>query len=276
MASLTAGSRRKALLQFAVDRQKHLESLMPLGPVLALAPGARAMADAISLNSVELSEWLDRLDGRAQFQLTVGCDHALVPQRFSDQVQDKGQGVPDRLATELSNEIDALVSPVVQDSVSLPLDGEGMLLNRVLLIEARDELELDAAIERIDAIWPTELNIRLIGPSPAVSFALGMFRYLPATEIGRAANSLGIGLDDRLTGKKLTELATKMGSIRRRALMSRKDPSTVSLLERVCQLPLPPGELRSLYLLDVRREGCADPVKPASLPPVSNVEARHA
>ncbi|MCA0940845.1 GvpL/GvpF family gas vesicle protein [Salipiger pacificus] len=256
---VTFGKTRSAVLQHAGHRQAQLESLLPLGPVLALQPGARLTPADLAPAHAELAEWCDRLEGRVQFQLTVCWDMA-APRRCPTRLPLP----PDKAAIRI--QLEARLSQLVQDSIELPLGSDDMLMNRVLLLDITDEGRLDALLARIDALCPERLRLRLVGPSPAVSFALAALRRISGADVGSAAAALGLGLPSPPTGAALAALGPLVPERRRRALRQGCDPDHARLLSRVCALSLPPGPLEEVPILSVRREGCADPVGPRSLP----------
>lgn len=263
----TLRRRRDSLLAQVAARQARLEALMPLGPVLACPPGVSLSIDALLPHVADLSLWLDRLVGRVQFQVQIFWDRDAARGRFADQLRDGSDAALDQLAAQLAAQMWQGLAPVALDAEALPREGPEMLLNRVLLLRAQEEMRLDQAIEAIDALWPEGLRLRLVGPSPAVSFALLTPAALPLEEVTTAAQDLGLPLDLPVTGAGLAALAPSLPHARRQRLMQGGDASSVTMLERVCALDLPAGEIETLILPQLRREGCADPVAVTRLPP---------
>lgn len=177
---------RRNRLRAAPERQAWLESLMPHGPVLPFAPGAYLdpdlAEDMVVTNRRMLDDLTDRLTHKVQYQITVSWAEDRVLDHFRDAPEiaplfQSGRVTPNalagavaRLSDRLSTVISAKLSSVVSDFAELPRD-TGMVSNSVVLIDASDELILDAVLEAIDALWSDGFRIRQIGPSPATSFA---------------------------------------------------------------------------------------------------------
>ncbi|MGR3479505.1 GvpL/GvpF family gas vesicle protein [Salipiger marinus] len=255
--------RRRAVLRRAAERQALIEAMMPYGPVLVVPPGIRLRPADLAPWERELTAWLDRLEGKVQFQLTICADQSGLSAYFAERQATAPDLPPELLSQTLVAEIEAALDPLVLDRIILPVSGPEMLLNRVLLIDGASESQLDLALARIDAMWPEGLRLKLVGPSPAMSFALATLRALPWSELQLAAQALGMSLGSAPTLSALRELATA----RRTALMRGADPDAVALLSRIAALDLAEGPLPPLHLLEVRRDGCAAPVHPSSLPP---------
>lgn len=256
--------RRRAILKAAGARQAMLEGLMPLGPVLVLPPGQQADAAAFAPFVDELEAWADRLEGRVQFQLTLSWHRAAAAGRFAARCDGTEVGL-DRLGQELAQQVTDRLSEVALDSIPLPTDAPEVLVHCVLLIDAAQEMRLDQVLEEIDALWPEGLRLRLVGPSPALSFALATLRPLAETELRAAADAMGAALPV-LSGKALRALAPELPALRRTASLRGADAEAMALLMRLAGLALPAGLLDGMPLLEVRREGRAAPVTPASLP----------
>lgn len=265
LSGFTLRGRRQAVLRQASARQARLEALMPLGPVLALPLGPALPAAAFAPFTTELHAWLDRLEGRVQFQVTVSWDRTAARARFAAELDGDDDAALGRFAAGMTEAMDARLASVALDRLGLPVDGPDMLLNRVLLLPAEEEMRLDAVIDAIDGLWPEGLRLRVIGPSPALSFALASLRPLPAGALGQACEALGLPLPT--TAAALAALSGQLPQARRQALLHGGDPAQAALLERLCALSLPEGPLpERLCLLEVRREGAAEPVLPSSLP----------
>jgi hypothetical protein len=69
--------------------------------------------------------------------------------------------------------------------------GPGMILHRSLLVPTTAFPALDACLERIDALWSDGLSLRLIGPTPPVSFVLFEAVRVDAARLTAARRVLG-------------------------------------------------------------------------------------
>ena len=245
------GARRRHLAQAVVRRQARLESLMLLGPVLPVRPGtlmtpdqaARAQADEVAA----LSSALDEVAGRVQVQLTVDWNREAATDAF-----DRGPGVPlDDLAASLSQEIADEIAPVVADAITLPRAGTDTLYAAVLMLDQARLWGLDAAVERIDAIWTEGLRLRLVGPAPVASFTMAAFAEVSAGDVQRAAAALGLAGTSPLAPDALS-------TARRQALMQPGvDPAAIrdaaDLLDRLSRRP--GGGQAGGYMLTLLRDG---------------------
>ncbi|WP_343502480.1 GvpL/GvpF family gas vesicle protein [Alloyangia pacifica] len=259
---VTFGKGRRAVLQRAGHRQAQLESLLPLGPVLAIQAGTRLTPGDLSPSQAELAEWCDRLAGRIQFQLTAAWD-GPAPRP------------PAPAWAALKSWMEERLSHLARDSIELPLGGGDTLVNRILLIDSSDADRLDTLLAEIDARCPDRLRLRLVGPSPAVSFALASLHRVSGTDVCAAAAALGLALPTPPTGAALAALAPLLPERRRQALMQGCSTEHSRLLARVCALTLPSGPVDDVPILAVRREGCAAQVGPRSLPGPSAAPRHH-
>ncbi len=265
-------ARRGAALRHAARRQAWLEALIPSGPVLPVRPGTAFGPAALTAHAGTFRRWLDRLEDRVQLQLSVTWDHRAAPGHFAAEPELAGKAGDDgldRLAARLGATMQAELAGLELDAIAMPLAETGMLLNRVVLIEAGAEPALEAAVARMDAIWPEGLRLRLVGPSPAVSFALLGMRALPLSRLAAAAETLGLA--PPRTGAELAALGPVLAAARRRALIEgprREDvPAAAATLVAAVAASLPPDALPDPLLLpEVARDGTAGPVAPASLP----------
>lgn len=266
-------ARRRAVLRHAARRQAWLEALIPSGPVLPVRPGTALDRAGLAAHAGVFRSWLDRLENRVQLQLSVTWDHGAAPDHFlaEPELADAaaGDGL-DRLARRLGAAMQAELAGLERDAIALPLAETGMLLNRVVLIDAGAEPALEAAVARMDAIWPEGLRLRLVGPSPAVSFALLGLRALPLSRLAAAAETLGLAPPQ--TGADLAGLGPALAAARRRALIEgprRQDvPAAAATLAAALAASPPADRLPDPLLLpEVTRDGTAAPVQPSSLPP---------
>jgi hypothetical protein len=200
----TMPDRREAARR-ALVRQRLLESLMPCGDVLAAAPdqllGPSDVPGLFASNADRLRSALAEVRGRVQYQLLVGWDEAGVLARFRDSpavaaLRTRGTvaGVDilravGAVAASLAAEVQSVMEGIGAEMIALPRPADTPV-HLVLLVEAARVGALDGALERIDAIWPEGLRIRLIGPGPAVSFALLEIEQVSEDRLAAAARCL--------------------------------------------------------------------------------------
>ncbi|MDG4648418.1 GvpL/GvpF family gas vesicle protein [Roseibacterium sp. SDUM158017] len=166
---------RRGIARSAAERQEWLERLMRFGTVLPILPGHIVqLAEAPAMlraNRVFLGRQLARLEGRVQFQVTLTMDEAPDGGRFAGHPGALGRA-RDRdgiSAALLSILVDALEAEC-EEVRALPRHA-GLVANLVLLLARSAEGRVEDAIAAIDALWPEGLRFRIVGPSPAVSFA---------------------------------------------------------------------------------------------------------
>ncbi|SEA36946.1 GvpL/GvpF family gas vesicle protein [Rubrimonas cliftonensis] len=203
---------RKAAGAALVARQKLLEALMRGGAVLPAAPGARLAPGeargALAASADALREALARLTGFAQHQVRISWDAPQALARFRDAPEiaaattragDGRQAFARALAqgaaalrARLGAGFAADLAGVAEATAMLPPEDEADLLNLVALTDAPGLALLERRLEAIDAIWPEGLRIRLIGPSPAITFAAVAVERPDAADLDAAARSLGL------------------------------------------------------------------------------------
>ena len=188
---------RRAQADALLVRQRALEVLHASGDVLPALPGARlGVADAAATliaNRTALEEALAALSGRAQRQVTVFWDLARVDERFADAPEHApGGGGSAALTERIATVIEGLLRGASQDAITLPLSGDEMLVNVVCLGARDDPPAFEAALEAADAIWSEGLRIKVVGPSPAISFAALGLRRLHDREIAAAMRALDL------------------------------------------------------------------------------------
>ena len=196
---------RRSRLAAAPERQAWLETLMRVGPVLPFAPGAELNFDEAEALVIANRELLDglatRLSGRVQYQITVAWAEDRVLDQFraapeivglfqSERVSASAvAGAVARLSDRLASVIASRLSAVSKEFAELPREA-GLVSNSVLLIDAKDEPVLDAALEEVDTMWSDGFRIRQVGPSPATSFATLRLRRYGAREVHAAYDRL--------------------------------------------------------------------------------------
>ena len=255
-AALWAGTGRKARLRAAVRRQEQLEALMPFGTVIPLLPGTRitpgAAAAMLAANAPFFDRLAARLDGLAQFQVTVAWPEARALDHFRSGTGPfaAAASVAD-LARDLAGMIRAALSGVAGEMTELPVSGD-VFFNAALLVPSSGVAALDRALERIDALWPDGFRIRQVGPSPAVSFASVTLKRIPAGGIA-AAHAL-FGLPPSASAEEIRD--------RRRVLLKAAAPEAREALRSAAEVllarTLVPGA-SELHLAAAWGEGKAGP-----------------
>ena len=240
-----AASRKKAL-KGAVLRQQRLEMLMTHATVLPVIPGtylsAANVPTLVACNHDLLKRQFDALAGRVQYQLEVTWDLSAAPHRFGAE-EDALAPVAAQLRAEMMGQL------VADDVQELPRS-EDAVLNAVLLVQ--EDADLDPALAAIDAIWTEGLRLRLIGPSPAVSFASLHLRHASVAEVAAARATLGL--------RTLPDDQQALAAHRRSAVMAAPAEVLASLREAADLLSaaIRAGG-RPPILADIWREGRATP-----------------
>ena len=194
-APILRATGRRAALQAAAEHARLLEGLMAYGTVLPALAGQRLRASEvprlIAANLPTLARLDDRLSGRAQYQVSVTwqADRALA--RFGTPQGCASATSLAALASDLRERIGAQLVAAAAESLALPV-ADGLIANHAVLIESTAEAALDAAVERIDAIWSEGFTVRMIGPYPAVSFVSLMFERVDAPAIRAARVAFGL------------------------------------------------------------------------------------
>jgi hypothetical protein len=195
---------RGAVARAALARQRALEALMAAGPLLPVAPGTSAPSDVsgfLAENDGLLARGFRRVGNGVQYQVTIAWDVARAAARFgahSPREADSLAGI----ARELADEAESSLEAISRDAIRLPADEAG-LLNMALLVGPEQVADLEAALERIDAIWPEGLRIRLVGPGPCVSFALLKVQTHATAHVIAAARMMGLDPRDAAATRAL-------------------------------------------------------------------------
>lgn len=158
--------------------QETLEALGAAGPILPAAPALRFRDETevlrfVIANASALRGWLAEYGALRQYQARIAWREAAA------QAEAEAAAWRERIAKTL------------RDVIDLPLDRDvpGEALNLVGLIEG--EAALLGALTAIDEAHQDRLRIRLIGPLPAVSFALIEAEEAGAARLEAARSVLG-------------------------------------------------------------------------------------
>jgi len=271
------GPDRRAVAQAALVRQTRLEGLAEVGTVLPVAGGTPVPPDLATFaaaNAPTLEDAFGKLRTRSQYQIVVTWDASTAPARFAaapelaqlcrDTPAPARAAATGALARRLGDGIAAQLAAAVFDAIRLPGDPD-CLLNLVVLADRTEHDALETALERIDGIWTEGLRIRLIGPSPAVSFALGQIETLSSDRVVAAARLLGLDpaspfdpTDIARARRRAVTLAVRAGA----ALPAEIDRAA-HILSACGRIPCAPAESGLLPVLSLARDG--PPM--AALPP---------
>lgn len=257
---------RSHRLRSAPDRQRKLESLMPLGTVLPFVPGATVDEDdldcLLDVNLDMLSRLSDRMHGLVQYQVTVDWLEDKVLDRFRDAPEIaplfsassvSAEGVRlavGQLAERLQAGLRSALATIATELSELPRTG-ATIANHVIMLPSSVPDRLDDILAEFDAVWPEGLRIRLIGPGPGTAFAALRVQRFASGDIEGALACLGLG-----------EGATT-GAIREaRQLLLRRFPSRADEIRQAARLAGAASgrdRTRPIIFLEVWTEGSAAP-----------------
>ncbi len=252
---------RRTALQHAAQRQAILEALQEKGTVFVarseqwLTP--QQARDVICSNPTVLADLHTWLTRKVQFQVNVSWEAAEVLARFRSSAELAPVFKSDHISAEaltkavtvlrarLVKDIQRHLAPVIRDLVTLPTTAD-MLCNLVVLIDQETELQLDHAVEAIEAIWPEGLMIRQIGPSPAGSFALLNLEWVSSADVQAAYGVLGLK-----TGHTVDDLRRA----RRAALKTpNADATVIQKATRIVEVSRAVDPDQGLHLIEILAE----------------------
>ena len=190
---------------------------MPFGDLLPVPPGTHLVAgetDALLVaNAPDIWRVLSDMGGMAQYEARIEWDplaslataraHAGVPEiraRVGEGRLALGRRVAEAvadLAERLGADIAREIGRVAVDTIHLPRRDDRSLAALAVLVRREDEVLLERALEAVETWGLAEPRIRLIGPSPPVSFAVVALERPDARDV-RAARRL-LGMNDAET-----------------------------------------------------------------------------
>lgn len=240
---------RKTVLRAASDRMARLEALMESGTVLPTLSDVCLTTEqartAIRANREVLEQARNHLRGSVQFQLFIRWDDDAALRHFRAEPGALGRSDDaDDLRRRFRHRVDTLLEDAGADILALPSE-DTTVVNLALLVERQNQVGLEAAVEDIDRMWPEGLAIRLVGPSPGVSFASLSLRWIGVAEVEAA-----LGLLTLKAGATHEEIRAK----RRAALIEDKSANgaaiaaAADLLARAAAAGWPAGPIPSLSL----------------------------
>ena len=260
---------RRMVAEAALVRQRRLEGLPTDRAMLPCAPRTPVPTrpgDLAIANADILASGFGRVRGRQQYQIVVTATEPGIAR--------------DGLAPAVQRAAALALLPLADDTISHPVDAD-TLLNVTLLMDGARAPHLDGALEQIDAIRPDGLRVRLIGPGPAVSFALARLTLVPLTACRAAAAMLGATDDAPPALESLRGL--RRAALKRAGMPDRTGrhdgpaPSdieaAVALLGAMARIAavhggMVPAEVVQVPVLDISREA------PASTTAVAPARAR--
>lgn len=276
------GASRRQVGEMLVQAQQILEQAQQAGPILAAAAGQRFADEEtvrrfLSLNTEALRQGLKEFGQLRQHQVTVSWNPtgamlhfrkaAAVAEALQAVAKDPGpmagallQKAMEGQKALLAEGFRAELAAATTDVIELPVDDPDMLLNVVAAIAPGGGEALDRALERIDAVWSDGLQVRSVGPLPAISFAAVSIDRIEPDRVESARRRLGVA-----DAASLEEVETAFRAVLKsahpdqggkaeeaRALVDARD-----LLVRLAALQrqLAPRELARAGLALLRREG---------------------
>lgn len=214
-----------------VARQRTFEAFARVGTVLPALPnqGVTPLCAEMALAGGYdgLRETLAELDGRVQYQITVewAPDAVLTAFRdapelapiFADGAAIGAGALVSAVAAlrgRLASAHVAALEAVVEDCVALPCTEEELLVNVVVLTRSDAVTALEAALEAIDETWSEGYTIRMIGPSPAVSFSAIALEPITRRDVLRAEMALDTPADADVS-EITRQLAARVAGLQR-------------------------------------------------------------
>lgn len=215
---------RKAQLMDLAERLRLQEACMTLGNFLPASPRAHvspaSAAGFLDANRPFLFDQIARFSGLVQYQLQIAWAEDKVLIRFRDAPEIaplfSKPAAPEQIPLAVAQLAARLGHGIVEnlsaalEIMTLPLV-PGLLWNGALLLPQTAEPELEAALQRIDALWTEGLTLRLTGPAPVMSFCTLELEAISPAQVDWALDRFG-----------LTHLsqAHEVAGIRRRLLMA--------------------------------------------------------
>lgn len=226
----------RLLARQLVEYQARLEDLQQFGDVLPSTPRVRfpdpdAVRVFLAGNADSLRQALSELAGKAQYQVMISSADQSAAQsrprprmvnrqsiRVEDlQASDKSTPAPILPALfSVESDLSQDLNRVTDDWIDLPRDASASFMNRVFLVQKDRTGLLEAVLEDFDRAFVDTLRVRLVGPSPPVSFA-----RIEVSRIGRQSRAMAhrcLGVDAELHGEALLSArrqvlrrATKIG-----------------------------------------------------------------
>lgn len=275
------GPARRALGRDLVARQRLLEALHRAGPVLPAEAAPIALDEAahfLIARASPVKSALNRLEGVAQYELTLDWDPAGVLAQFRNSAElapvfagspVAASRVAEAVATlrrRLADGAASQLSRVAEDLLPLPTEADDSAVARfAILIRAEEAAALDPVLEAIDAIWPEGFRLRLTGPTPATAFSALRLVRPPDGALSAAARLLEVP-EDGLTWWSNEELRT---ACRAGLREGRGEPDALRAAERLlAESAAAARSLRAAGLSDAPLPPCMALARSDGAPPV--------
>ncbi|MEL6317767.1 MAG: GvpL/GvpF family gas vesicle protein, partial [Pseudomonadota bacterium] len=194
--------------------QRALERLHAAAPLLPGAPGA-SFADAaevetfLAANAGALGAGLAEFGALVQHQIVIDVSLELVLARVGARPEAAGakalmakgdragagkvlQALGEAEKVRLGRDFAARLATAALDTARLPAGTPETVLNLAALSAADGADGLETALEEIDAAFDGALKIKLIGPTPAISFAAVAVETVDPARARAAADRLGV------------------------------------------------------------------------------------
>ena len=208
------GASRRDIAELLVRAQQILEAAQKAGPILAAAAGQRFPSEAearafLQVNAPMLAQALEVHGGLRQQQVTIRWDPPSAIMRFRERpavgealeaVQRERtraagealQAAMEGLKAELAAGFHAELKTAAAEILELPIEGPDVLMSVAVAIAPGGEGAFEAALARIDAVWTEGLQIKCVGPLPAISFAAVTIDRVGDERLAEARNRLGV------------------------------------------------------------------------------------
>ena len=255
---------RRGAARAARRRLECLEALLAAECVLPALPGTYLsdadVAPTLEIAAPELDSLAQRYGTGVQYQLTVRCNPSDALAHFSSRSGPLGRPTDEAaLRTSLHSFARCALDGLVRDLVCLPVDGD-CILNAVLLTARGSDLELDAALARIDSVWTDGLRLRVVGPTPPLSFcSLGLQDIAPA-RLEAAARLLGVAPN----AEAATILRARKQALIRQVSAPDEVREAATLLVKACRHPAAGRGFRDMFAWQEGRSVPAGALKGAA------------
>jgi hypothetical protein len=277
---------KKAELEGLVQNQRLLEGLLGFGPLLAApqAPQIENEADAlgvIAAHARRLREGLAEFGSHLQFQISVKLDaaKALAALKNDPEIKAALAGGGAALRDAMLARRDGMAAEATRhlrscslDTLSLPGEGDDVLINMVVMIAHDGEPALDAAVNAIDSMLTEALSIRYVGPLPALSFASISIEEPNERDVTTALKRFGLsslGTPQDMRAAYIATMRREHPDVAEGATDAGEHAGAYKLLMRLAEAEQEMRDagatsVRKRRLLELKRDGDAKPARKAA------------